>query len=84
MKRFEKNVPRVIAVHDRVAKRPRIAAYLASERRIPFNEWGISSATIANSTASAPPAATAKQCGERVAQWSRYFAVYDNVFVDRS
>jgi glutathione S-transferase len=41
MKRFEKKVPRVIALHDRVAKRPRIVAYLASERRIPFNEWGI-------------------------------------------
>ena len=41
MKRFEKKVPGVIALHDRVAKRPRVAAYLASERRIPFNEWGI-------------------------------------------
>jgi glutathione S-transferase len=41
MKRFEKKVPRVIALHDRVAGRPRIAAYLASPRRIPFNEWGI-------------------------------------------
>ena len=41
MKRFERRVPRVIALHDRVAKRPRIAAYLASKRRIPFNEWGI-------------------------------------------
>jgi glutathione S-transferase len=41
MKRFEKKVPRVIALHDRVAKRPRIAAYLASERRLPFNEGGI-------------------------------------------
>jgi glutathione S-transferase len=41
MKRFEKKVPRVIALHDRVAKRPRVAAYLASDRRIPFNEWGI-------------------------------------------
>ena len=41
MKRFEKNVPRLAALHDRVAARPRIAAYLASERRIPFNEWGI-------------------------------------------
>jgi len=41
MRRFEKKVPRVIALHDRVAKRPRIAAYLASDRRIPFNEWGI-------------------------------------------
>ena len=41
MKRFERNVPRLIALHDRVAKRPRIAAYLASERRIAFSQWGI-------------------------------------------
>jgi glutathione S-transferase len=40
MKRLEK-FPRVVAVHDRVTKRPRIAAYLASERRLPFNEQGI-------------------------------------------
>jgi len=41
MKRFEKKIPKVIALRDRVAKRPRIAAYLASERRIPFSQWGI-------------------------------------------
>lgn len=41
MKQLEKKVPGVVAVHDRVAKRPRIAAYLASERRIPFNPMGI-------------------------------------------
>ncbi len=41
MKRLEKRVPRVVELHERVAKRPRIAAYLASERRIPFNEMGI-------------------------------------------
>jgi glutathione S-transferase len=41
MRRFEKKVPRVIGLRDRVVKRPRVAAYLASERRIPFNEWGI-------------------------------------------
>ena len=41
MRRFEKKVPGVIALHDRVAKRPRIAAYLQSERRIPFSQWGI-------------------------------------------
>jgi glutathione S-transferase len=41
MKRFEKKVPGLLALHDRVAQRPRIAAYLASERRIPFNTWGI-------------------------------------------
>jgi glutathione S-transferase len=41
MKRFEKKIPGLVALHDRVAKRPRIAAYLASKRRIAFNEWGI-------------------------------------------
>src|SRR5574341_122905 len=33
--------PRLTALHQRVRERPRIAAYLASSRRIPFNEWGI-------------------------------------------
>jgi glutathione S-transferase len=41
MKRTEKKYPNLIALHDRVAKRPRITAYLASPRRIPFNEHGI-------------------------------------------
>jgi len=41
MKRFEKKVPRLIKLRDAVADRPRIAAYLQSERRIAFNEWGI-------------------------------------------
>jgi glutathione S-transferase len=41
MKRFEKKVPGVIALHGRVAARPRIAAYLASKRRIAFSQWGI-------------------------------------------
>jgi glutathione S-transferase len=41
MRRLEKKVPRVVTVHDRVAERPRIAAYLSSERRIPFNTMGI-------------------------------------------
>src|SRR5207253_1238572 len=41
MAKLEKKVPRVVAVHDLVAKRPRIAAYLTSDRRIPFNEMGI-------------------------------------------
>jgi glutathione S-transferase len=39
--RAEKKRPHIVALHDRVAKRPRIAAYLASARRIPFNENGI-------------------------------------------
>jgi glutathione S-transferase len=30
-----------VALHDKVAARPRIAAYLASDRRIPFNEYDI-------------------------------------------
>jgi len=41
MKRFEKRVPLLVALHDRVAARPRIKAYLASKRRIPFSQWGI-------------------------------------------
>jgi glutathione S-transferase len=41
MARIEKAVPGLIGVHERVAKRPRIKAYLASGRRIPFNESGI-------------------------------------------
>jgi glutathione S-transferase len=41
MKRFEKKIPGLVALHGRVAKRPRIAAYLASKRRIPFSQWGI-------------------------------------------
>jgi glutathione S-transferase len=41
MKRFEKKLPLLLALHDRVAKRPRIKAYLKSKRRIPFSQWGI-------------------------------------------
>jgi glutathione S-transferase len=41
MQRLERKCPKVVALHDRVAERPRIKAYLQSERRIPFNEWGI-------------------------------------------
>jgi glutathione S-transferase len=41
MRRLERKVPRVTAVHDRIAARPRIAAYLASPRRIAFNQSGI-------------------------------------------
>jgi glutathione S-transferase len=41
MKRFERKVPGLIALHDRVAARPRIKAYLASSRRIPLSQWGI-------------------------------------------
>ena len=41
MKRCEKKIPGLVALHDRVARRPRIKAYLASKRRIPFSQWGI-------------------------------------------
>jgi glutathione S-transferase len=33
--------PLVAALHGAVAQRPRIKAYLASDRRIPFNQEGI-------------------------------------------
>ena len=39
--RLEKRHARIVGVHDRVAARPRLAAYLASARRIPFNRMGI-------------------------------------------
>jgi len=39
--RSARRYPQVMALHARVAARPRIAAYLASERRLPFNEQGI-------------------------------------------
>ena len=41
MARIEKKHPGVVALHDRVAERPRLAAYLSSKRRIAFNEMGI-------------------------------------------
>jgi glutathione S-transferase len=41
MRRHERRVPRLSALHDAVAGRPRLARYLASERRLPFNEHGI-------------------------------------------
>jgi glutathione S-transferase len=41
MARAERKAPGLVALHDRVAARPRIAAYLASPRRLPFNQWGI-------------------------------------------
>jgi glutathione S-transferase len=41
MRQLEPSFPRTTAIHDRVATRPRIAAYLKSARRIGFNEQGI-------------------------------------------
>ena len=41
MARLGSGYPRVMAVHNMVAARPRITAYLASNRRIAFNEHGI-------------------------------------------
>ena len=34
-------LPRLMALHKTVAKRPRLKAYLVSERRVPFRETGI-------------------------------------------
>jgi glutathione S-transferase len=41
MKAFERKIPQLVELHDRVAARPNTKAYLASDRRIPFNEDGI-------------------------------------------
>jgi glutathione S-transferase len=40
-RRALENAPHVAALREAVAERPRIRAYLASERRVPFNEDGI-------------------------------------------
>lgn len=41
MARMARRYTRIIALHERVAERPRIGAYLASERRLAFNQQGI-------------------------------------------
>ena len=41
MARLEKRYPRTLSLHQRVAGHPRLARYLASPRRIPFNLQGI-------------------------------------------
>ncbi len=38
MMRLEPKLRGLVALHERIAQRPNIVAYLASERRIPFNE----------------------------------------------
>jgi glutathione S-transferase len=38
---LEPELPATLALHDRVAARPGVAAYLASKRRLPFNEDGL-------------------------------------------
>jgi glutathione S-transferase len=41
MKAFERKIPCLVELRDRVAARPSIKAYLTSDRRIAFNEDGI-------------------------------------------
>jgi glutathione S-transferase len=41
MARLERKRPRLVALHEKVAARPNVAAYLASDRRLGFNESGI-------------------------------------------
>ena len=41
MARLERHHPQTVALHDRVVRRPNVAAYLTSDRRIPFNQQGI-------------------------------------------
>jgi glutathione S-transferase len=41
MRGFERRIPGLIGLHERVSIRPNIRAYLASDRRIAFNEDGI-------------------------------------------
>jgi glutathione S-transferase len=41
MRAMEREVPHVVAVHDRVAERPNVRKYLASPRRIAFKNTGV-------------------------------------------
>ena len=41
MAQLEPQHPRLVTLHDRIKVRPRIAAYLSSPRRLPFNDQGI-------------------------------------------
>jgi glutathione S-transferase len=41
MKAFERKIAGLVGLHDRIAARPNIKAYLASDRRIAFNQDGI-------------------------------------------
>jgi len=41
MKKLEPDCPGLVALHDRIAQRANIAAYLASPRRIAFKQDGI-------------------------------------------
>jgi glutathione S-transferase len=41
MKAFERKIPHLVDLRDRVAERPNIKAYLESDRRIAFNTDGI-------------------------------------------
>ncbi|MFM9436025.1 glutathione S-transferase [Janthinobacterium sp. CG_23.3] len=41
MARLERDYPGLVGLHERVARRPNIAAYLASKRRLPFNDEDI-------------------------------------------
>ena len=41
MARFEQEIPGLVSLHEKVAQQPAICAYLASERRLPFNQDGI-------------------------------------------
>jgi glutathione S-transferase len=38
---MKRRIPKLLALSDRVASRTRVADYLASERRVPFNESGV-------------------------------------------
>src|SRR4029079_15181299 len=41
MARVQGDIPKLLALRDRVAQRPRLLRYLTSPRRLPFNEQGI-------------------------------------------
>lgn len=41
MAKLGRSIPGLVSLHEKIAARPNIARYLASDRRIPFNQYGI-------------------------------------------
>jgi glutathione S-transferase len=41
MAKVERSIPGLVSLHEKISARPNIVRYLASERRIPFNQYGI-------------------------------------------
>ena len=84
MQRLLRAHPRVVEDAARVAVRPRIAAYLASPRRIPFDEEASSAITRSWILRDEHEARAALRCAQREDRTDRAFALPDFAFTPRA